>query len=90
MNLFVLEIFLETVAIASACNKVMRKRFLKPDTIGLITTGSYSGNVNYSKNVLMWLIYREQTVGCQIMHVRNWLEYRLPELTHLCVDEICE
>jgi len=30
---------LESCTIASACNKVLRKRFLKPETFGLILTG---------------------------------------------------
>jgi len=57
------EVFLEAITIASACNKVLRKQFLKPDTIGLIPTGGYSGNVNYSKKSLMWLVYRERQTG---------------------------
>ena len=32
-------VFVEAVTIASACNKVLRKQFLKPDTIGLIPRG---------------------------------------------------
>jgi len=44
-----IDVFLEAITIASACNKVLRKRFLKPDTIGLIPTGGYSDNVNYSR-----------------------------------------
>jgi aspartate ammonia-lyase len=38
------DVFTESVTIASACNKVLR--FLRPDTIGLIPTGGYSCNVN--------------------------------------------
>ena len=34
-----IDVFVESFTIASACNKVLRKRFLKPDTIGLIPTG---------------------------------------------------
>ncbi|GFG33651.1 hypothetical protein Cfor_01531 [Coptotermes formosanus] len=34
-----MEMFVEAVTIASACNKVFRKRFLKPNTIGLIPSG---------------------------------------------------
>ena len=41
-----IEIFLEDITIASACNKVLFNDFLKPDTIGLIPIGGYSGNVN--------------------------------------------
>jgi hypothetical protein len=32
---------------------VLRKRFLKPDTIGLIPSGGYRGNVNYSSKAMM-------------------------------------
>jgi hypothetical protein len=56
-----IEVFQESIIIASACNKVFRKLFLQPDTIGLIPTGGYSGNVKYSKKALMWLMYKEQT-----------------------------
>ncbi len=59
-----IDVFQEYVTIASACNKVLRRLFLKPDTIGLIPTGGYSGNVNYNKKTLMWLVYREQLDGC--------------------------
>ena len=37
-------VFLESCTKASACNKVFRKRFLKPETIGLIPSGGYSCN----------------------------------------------
>jgi hypothetical protein len=50
------EVFQESVTLASACNKILRKLFLKTDTIGLIPTGGYTGNVNYSKKAMMWLV----------------------------------
>ena len=34
-----IEVFLEALTIALACNKVLRKKFLKPETIGLIPPG---------------------------------------------------
>ena len=37
-----LEVFLESITIASACNKFLRNRFLQPDTMGLIPTGGYT------------------------------------------------
>ena len=77
------------MTIASACNEVLRKLFLKPDTIGLIPTGGYSGNVNNSKKAMMWLVYREQLDGCRIMHDRNGREFRLPTLPRLSVDGFC-
>ena len=79
-----IEVILEAITIASECNKVLRKQFMKPDTIGLIPTGGYSGNVNYSKKSLMCLVYREKTDGgSKILHGRNGREYRLPELPTL-------
>lgn len=55
-----IEGFLESFAIASACNKVLRKQFLKPDTIGLIPNG-YCCNNNYRMKALMWLVHMLQT-----------------------------
>ena len=69
-----IDVFHESVTIASACNKVLCKLFLKPETIGLIPTGGYSGNVNYSKKAMMWLLYREQVDCCRIMNGRNGLD----------------
>jgi len=43
------EVFLEALTIASACNKVLRKKFLKPETVGLIPAGGYSANNRYGK-----------------------------------------
>jgi hypothetical protein len=77
-----IEVFLEAVTIASACNEVLRKKFLKPETIGLISAGGYSANNRYSKKALMWLLNMEQADGCQIQHARNGREYRPPELPH--------
>ena len=58
-----IEVFQEAVTIAFACNKVLRKLFLKPDTIGFIPTGRYSGKVNCSQEALIWLVYREKLDG---------------------------
>jgi G:T-mismatch repair DNA endonuclease (very short patch repair protein) len=86
-----IEVFLESITIASACNKVLRRRFLEPNTIGLIPAGGYTGNVNYSTKAIMWLIYKEQTDGCTILHGRNGREYRLPDpsLHRFSVDGYC-
>ena len=58
-----IDVFLESVTKTSACNKVKRKRFLNPNTIGLIPSGRYTGIVNYSNVAIMWLVYREQPDG---------------------------
>jgi hypothetical protein len=81
--------FLESCTIASACNKVLRKRFLKPETIGFIPTGGYSCNQNYSRKALMWILHMEQIYGCKIQHARNGREYRLPDLPRFSVDGYC-
>jgi hypothetical protein len=85
-NIYVIQ---ESVKIASACNKVLRRIILNPDIIGLINTGEYTGNINYSRKDMMWLVYREQTDGCRIRHGRNGPEYRLPELPNFSLDGFC-
>jgi len=80
------DVFTESVTITSACNKLLRKRFLQPNTIGILPTGGYSCNVNQSKKALMWLVHRERTDECRISHGRNGREFRLPELPNLCMD----
>jgi hypothetical protein len=37
----------------------------------------------------MWLIYREQTDNCKIIHGRNGREYRMPEVPRFNVDGYC-
>ena len=83
------EVFLEALTLASACNKVLRKKCLKPETIGLIPPGGYITNRRYNKKVLMWLLHMERTDGCRIQHARNGGEYRPPELPHYSVDRYC-
>jgi len=73
-----IEVFLEALTIASACIKVLRKKFLKSETKGLIPPGGYSANRRYSKKALMWLLHMERADGCRIQHVRNGREYRHP------------
>ena len=80
-----IDVFLISVTIASACNKLLLKRFLKHNTKGLIHSGGYTGNVNYRNTDIMWLVYREQTDGCTIMHARKGREYRPPEIPRLSV-----
>ena len=62
-----IDVFLESIYKASACNKLLRKRFLKPDTIGPIPPGGYTGNVYYSNKAMMRLVNSEQTDGCTIL-----------------------
>ena len=68
---------------------MLRKRYLKPNTIRLIPTGGYSCNVNQIKKALMLLVHREKMDGCRISHGRSGREFRLPELPTLIVDGYC-
>ena len=77
--------FIESCTIASACNKVFRKRFLKPETIGLIPSGGYSCNQNYRKRQIMWILHMEED-NCKLLHARNGREYTFPELPNFSVD----
>jgi len=75
-----IDIFVESITIASAFNKALRKRFLKPGTIGLIPTGGYTFNNRYSKKAVMWLLHTEQTDGFSSCTVatgvsRGWRNY---------------
>ena len=54
-----IDVFLESVTIASACSKVLSKDFLKPYYVGLIPPGGYTCNDNYSNKAIIWLVYRE-------------------------------
>ena len=85
-----IEVFLESVSIASACNKVFRRNFLKPDTIGIIPRCGYTDGRMQSKKALMWLVHEQNTQGLRIRHGRNGKEYRLAELRNYSVDGFCE
>ena len=84
-----IEVYLEALTIASACNKVLRKKFLKPETIGLIPPGGNSANRRYSKKALMWFLHMKRTDGCHIQHARNGREYKPPYFPHYSVDGYC-
>jgi hypothetical protein len=46
------EVFLESMTIASACNKLFRKKLLKTNRIGLIPVGDYTDNSKQSRKAL--------------------------------------
>ena len=75
---WVFRLFLESIKVASAWNKVLHKRFLQPDPIGLIPNGEYTSNNNYSKKAMVWLLHMGETDGVKIMHSRNVREYSFP------------
>ena len=84
-----IDAFLMSITIASACNKVLRKGFLRPDTLGLIPTGGYTCNTNYSKKALMWLLHMEQIDGVKFVHGHKSRKYKVPELSLFILDVYC-
>jgi hypothetical protein len=84
------DVFLESMTIASACNKVFRKKFLLPDWIGIIPTGGYTDNRKQSKKAIAWLMLEEWKEGKRILHGRNGKECRLPEVPDIRVYGVCE
>ena len=48
-----IEVFLESLTIALACNKMLRLKFLKTDTVRLIPTGGYTCNMKYRNKAIM-------------------------------------
>ena len=75
-----LELFLDSITNASACNNLLHKRFLQLQTIRLIPNGEYTFNNNYSKKALNWLLHTEQIDEVKKMHGHNGRDYKVPEL----------
>jgi len=65
------DVSVESITITSACNKVLRKRFLQSDTRVLIPTGGSTSINKYKKKDMMWLMNMEQTDGVKRKHGRN-------------------
>lgn len=67
--------FLECTTIASACNLVFRRLFLKPNEIGLIPKNGYRLRDNQSAVALHWLLYEEQRPNIVIVHAGRGSEH---------------
>ncbi|KAB0804165.1 hypothetical protein PPYR_01135 [Photinus pyralis] len=66
--------YTEACTIASACNKLFRRNFLKTDTIGLIPRQGYRYRDNQSKVAIYWLIWEEKARGIDIVHAAKQKE----------------
>ncbi|CAH0561693.1 unnamed protein product [Brassicogethes aeneus] len=66
--------FTDACTIASACNKVFRRNFLKPNTIGIIPKGGYRFKDNQSLIALKWLIWEEKERKIVIQHAARGQE----------------
>ena len=78
------------MTIASACNKLFRKKFLQPDKIVIIHIGGYTdNNRKQSRKATAWLKLKEKE-GKRSLHGRNGKERQLPKLPDIHVDGFCE
>lgn len=67
------------MAIGLACNKALRKKkFILPDRIDIIPSGSYTDNRKQSKKAIDWLKLEEKKEGKRNLHRRNVKERHLP------------
>ncbi|KAJ8953532.1 hypothetical protein NQ317_000050 [Molorchus minor] len=66
--------FTEACTIASACNKVFRRNFLEPNTIGIIPKNGYRWRENQSKIAIQWLVWEEKKRNINIIHAAKQKE----------------
>lgn len=66
--------FMTSLTIASTCNKVYRKLFMKFNTIGVVPYKGYHRNDRQSTIALKWLKWVSHQNGIHIMHARNGKE----------------
>ena len=73
--------FHRSITIASACSKVFRTIFLKPETIGLIPSSGYTPDHKQSRMALEWLCHLNETLTSRryrpIQHKANGGEIQL-------------
>lgn len=67
----------QSVTIASACNVVFRKLFLKPNTIAIVPSNGYAGRDRQSLIAKKWLIWEEHRRSIKIRHAGNGVEERV-------------
>ena len=84
-----MDVFLESITIVSACNKVFRKTFVQPDTIGIIPIGAYTDNGKESRKAIACLKL-EENESKVILRGRNGKERQLPEIRDIYIDGFCE
>ncbi len=75
------------ITIASACNLVLRRNFLEPESIAIIPPNGYGPGQNFSKDSIRWLNYESRRDGSNIVHAMNGGEVRLHG--RVTADGIC-
>lgn len=78
--------FTEAITIPGACNKLFRRQFLKPNTMGVIPKNGYRATDVQSKIATQWLIYEETARGIDIQHS---VKQRETKIDGIKVDGYC-
>lgn len=79
--------FTEATTIASACNLVFRRNFLKPASIGIIPNKGYRKGDNQSQIAIQWLLWEEKQRNIKIIHAYSNNEMCIEGLK---VDGFCK
>ena len=69
--------FTDATTIASTCNKIYRRNFLKPGPIGIIPKNDYRWKDRQSKIVVEWLLWMEREKQINITHAAKNYEMSL-------------
>ncbi|XP_072043050.1 uncharacterized protein [Amphiura filiformis] len=75
------------LTIAAACNLVLRRNFLQPNTIAIIPPHAYGPNQNFSLDSIRWLNHVSLEDDIEIQHAMNGGEVRLNG--RVTVDGFC-
>ena len=75
------------LTIAAACNLVLRRNFLQPESIAIIPPQGYGPGQNFSRDSIRWLNYEALKDDSAIQHAMNGGEVRLHG--RVTVDGIC-
>ncbi|XP_072033428.1 uncharacterized protein [Amphiura filiformis] len=75
------------LTIAAACNLVLRRNFLQPNTIAIIPPHAYGPNQNFSLDSIRWLNHVSIEEDIEIQHAMNGGEVRLNG--RVTVDGFC-
>lgn len=66
--------FTEATTIASACNLVFRRKYMKEETLGIMPKKGYRNIDNQSKIAIQWILWEEKQRDINISHAANGRE----------------
>ena len=78
LDLFEVDPFVSAVTIPGTCMTIYRKRFLDPETIGIVPHQGYRRNDQQSAIAIKWIKWLSETQQLDIQHARNGGEVWIP------------